>query len=39
MLQYYLHIAEPGALSDNEWAQKFKQLQDIRQKEAGKPNG
>jgi len=35
MLQYYLHI-DPTELDDNEWAQKFNQLQDIRQKEAGK---
>jgi hypothetical protein len=33
MMQYYLGI-DPTTLDDNEWAQKFKQLQDIREKEA-----
>jgi hypothetical protein len=34
MLEYYLHI-DPGRLADEEWATKIKQLEDIRQKEAG----
>ena len=33
MLQYYLHISDPGGLSDEEWAVKFKQLEDIRKRE------
>lgn len=34
MLEYYLHI-DPGVLSDEEWAEKFKQLGDIRRRELG----
>ena len=33
MLEYYLHI-DPSTLSDDEWAEKFKQLGDIRRREA-----
>ena len=32
MLEYYLHI-DPSSLSDQQWAEKLKQLADIRQKE------
>lgn len=32
MLEYYLHI-NPNELSDEEWAEKFKQLSDIRMRE------
>lgn len=33
MMQYYLGI-DPTTLDDDEWAQKFAQLNDIRQREA-----
>lgn len=33
MLEYYLHI-DPARLSDEEWAEKFKQLGNIREQEA-----
>ncbi len=33
MPEYYLHI-DPSKLSDDEWAEKFKQLDDIRCREA-----
>ena len=33
MLEYYLHI-DPSTLSDDDWAEKFKQLGDIRRREA-----
>jgi len=32
MLRYYLHI-DPDKLSDEQWAETFKQLADIRQRE------
>lgn len=32
MLEYYLHV-RPEELSDEEWAEKFKQLGDIRERE------
>lgn len=32
MLQYYLHI-DPNTLTDEQWAEKFAQLKDIRQRE------
>ncbi|MBQ5958994.1 MAG: hypothetical protein IJL44_07410 [Bacteroidales bacterium] len=32
MLEYYLHI-DPSGLNDQQWAEKLKQLADIRQKE------
>lgn len=32
MLEYYLHI-DPSGLGDRQWAEKLKQLADIRQKE------
>lgn len=33
LMQYHLNI-EPSVLTDKQWAEKFKQLEDIRQKEA-----
>lgn len=33
MMEYYLHI-DPHTLSDDEWAEKFAQLQNIREGEA-----
>lgn len=33
MMQYYLHI-DPTALTDEQWAEKWAQLQDIREREA-----
>jgi len=33
---YYMHIAHPDSLSDHEWAMRFKELEWIRRKEAGK---
>lgn len=33
MMEYYLHI-DPRTLSDEEWAEKFAQLKDIREQEA-----
>lgn len=38
LLQYYLSL-DPSQLSDEEWAQKFAQLNDIRQKEKEAFNG
>jgi hypothetical protein len=38
MLEYYLHI-NPDKLSDEEWAEKLAQLQDIREREVGKRSG
>jgi hypothetical protein len=35
VLRYYLHI-DPRPLTDEEWAQAYAQLIDIRNKEAGK---
>ena len=35
VLRYYLHM-DPTCLSDEEWAQSYAQLIDIRNKEAGK---
>lgn len=32
MLEYYLHI-DPSKLNDRQWAEKLKQLGDIRQRE------
>jgi len=32
MMEYYLHI-DPEPLTDEAWAQKFKQLADIRKRE------
>lgn len=34
MLQYYLGIVNPSALSDEEWCLKIKQLERIRQRES-----
>jgi hypothetical protein len=34
LLQYYLHIADPSVLSNEEWAMKWAILQHIRQEEA-----
>lgn len=36
LLRYYLHIADPDALDDDQWAEMYAQLIDIRKKEAGK---
>jgi len=33
-LRYYLHIADPDRLSDQDWAMRFKELEWIRKKEA-----
>ena len=33
MLEYYLHI-NPDKLTDEQWGEKFAQLNDIREKEA-----
>lgn len=33
-LRYYLHIADPDSLSDEEWCQLMKELEWIRKKEA-----
>jgi len=35
MIQYYLHI-NPNELTDEEWAEKYAQLMEIRKKESGK---
>ncbi len=32
MIQYYLHT-DPGQLSDEQWAEKFAQIADIRKRE------
>lgn len=32
MLEYYLHI-DPNKLTDEEWAEKFAQVADIRKRE------
>jgi hypothetical protein len=32
-LRYYLHIADPDSLSDEEWAMRIKELEWIRTKE------
>lgn len=34
-LRYYLHIADPDALSDAHWAMRLKEIEWIRQREAG----
>lgn len=34
MLQRYLHIADPGKLSDDEWAIKLKLLEKLMKAEA-----
>lgn len=33
LLTYYMHIPEPGLLSDDDWAEKLQDLHFIRQKE------
>lgn len=33
-LIYYMHIADPDSLSDEEWAMRFKELEWIRRREA-----
>lgn len=35
MLRYYLHIADPDSLSNEEWAAQVKLLEWIRRKESG----
>jgi hypothetical protein len=37
-LRYYLHIAHPEELSDEEWAMRVKELEWLREEEA-KANG
>ncbi|MBB4117863.1 hypothetical protein GGR32_000135 [Mesonia hippocampi] len=37
MLEYYLHI-DPSKLNDEQWGEKFAQLQDIRKKEGKEVN-
>lgn len=34
MLRYYLHIAHPDELSDEEWAMRVKELEWVRSEEA-----
>lgn len=34
MLRYYMHISDPEALSDEEWAMRMAELQWIREAEA-----
>jgi len=33
-LRYYMHIADPDSLSDEEWAMRVKELEYIRSEEA-----
>jgi hypothetical protein len=33
-LRYYLHIADPDSLSDEDWAARIKELEWIREQEA-----
>lgn len=33
-LRYYMHVADPDSLSDEEWAMRLKELEWIRRKEA-----
>ena len=33
-LRYYLHIADPDSLSDEEWAMRYRELEWIRQEES-----
>lgn len=33
-LRYYLHIAEPESLDDNEWAMRIRELEWIRNEES-----
>lgn len=33
-LRYYMHIADPDSLSDDEWAMRVRELEWIRQAEA-----
>lgn len=35
MLQYYMHV-DPSTLTDEQWAEKFAQLTDIRERESAK---
>jgi hypothetical protein len=34
MLRYYMHIADPDSLSDEEWCARYKELEWIRKEEA-----
>jgi len=34
-LRYYMHIADPDSLTDEEWAARLQELKWIREKEAG----
>jgi hypothetical protein len=33
-LRYYMHISHPESLPDSEWAERFRELEWIRRKEA-----
>ena len=33
-LRYYMHIAEPESLSDEQWAMRVKELEWVRKEEA-----
>ena len=33
-LRYYMHIADPDSLTDEEWAMRFRELEWIRKSEA-----
>lgn len=33
-LRYYMHIADPESLSDEEWAMRLREMEYIRQEEA-----
>ena len=34
LLRYHLHIADPGSLSDEEWAMRIRELEWVRSEEA-----
>lgn len=38
-LRYYMHIADPDSLTDEEWAMRIKELEFIREMEAGANKG
>ena len=38
-LRYYMHIADPDSLSDDEWAMRVRELEWIRQAEAAANSG
>lgn len=35
-LSYYMYLADPDSLSNEEWAMRYEELEWIRRKEAGK---